>query len=98
MAESPDIEWCKGCGALASMVGKATHERNCRAGPVTWTRVNPHRPVLRPVPAAKPADDRPPGARRRTTYRYRDPDKWRAYMRDYMRRRRQKKDTPNGNH
>jgi hypothetical protein len=23
-----------------------------------------------------------------STYRYRDPDKWRAYMRDYMRKRR----------
>lgn len=29
-------------------------------------------------------------AAQETTYRYRDPEKWRAYMRDYMRRKRAK--------
>ena len=37
------------------------------------------------------ADAGQPGASApRGTYRYRDPDKWRAYMRGYMKRRRAK--------
>jgi hypothetical protein len=49
--------WCTACGASTALVEKTTHERNCRAGPVTWTSVNPHKPWVSassPAPPARP--------------------------------------------
>jgi hypothetical protein len=99
-----NILWCAGCGASTALVDKATHQRNCRAGPVTWTSNNPHKPSA--SEPASPAqrdmanDDmanvihmaneaNEPGRNRASpTYRYRDADKRRAYQRDLMRQRR----------
>jgi hypothetical protein len=87
--------WCKACGAAAHVVGKRSHEQACRKGPVVWTDVNPHARKPKPAPAADPmANVVPiPGVRKPrvarggpSTYRYRDPEKWRAYMRAYMQR------------
>ena len=45
------------------------------------------------VAVAATADGEQRAGTRETTYKYRDPDKWRAYMRDYMRKHRGKTQT-----
>jgi hypothetical protein len=103
-----NILWCQACGASTALVDKTTHQRNCRAGPVTWTSNNPHKPsAAEPPPPAQSdmANDgmanvihmanegNTPGRNRASpTYRYRNPDKRRAYMAAYMRTYRKRAD------
>lgn len=70
---------CPACGAMYALVGYRHHcVPRVRAEPV---------PAAVKVAAPKAA----PVAPEFPTYRHRDPEKRRAYMRDYMRRKRAKK-------
>ena len=71
---------CPDCGLSLALVGR---NHICKR--------NPEKPVS--VPAAKSKDTSPKKSKgtcpkKSGTYRYRDDDAWRAYMREYMRKRR----------
>jgi hypothetical protein len=82
---------CPSCGANRNVVGI---RHNCRPPPAAPKPVPPPKLVegrprlVRPAPVVKP--DGP----KSSTYRYRDPDKWRAYMRLYMQRYRRRAAQP----
>jgi hypothetical protein len=66
---------CAQCGANLALVGRVH-----RCVPAVVTAQQTSVGQQEPVDSAKPSTG--------STYRYRDPEKWRAYMRDYMRKRR----------
>ena len=68
------MDGCPVCGANLALVGRSHHCRPRKIEPVTVPVSQPEA-VTNPEPVAN-------------TYRYRDPEARRAYMRDYMRRRR----------
>jgi hypothetical protein len=84
------------------LVDKMTHERNCRAGPVVWTTVNPHKPRMpaKRVPVTHKAithtsvthavthTERSKGAERQARYRAKHGATYREKHRNLMRRRR----------
>jgi hypothetical protein len=90
-------KWCgRPCGSVhkfakpdpaRDMVLKAARRRSAKA-PAAVANVSHMANVVANISKPGVANAYPP------TYRYRDPEKRRTYMRDYMRRRRQKKDTP----
>ena len=73
---------CVRCGANLALVGRM---HNCSGALL----VKGPPPVV-PAPVKVVA---PPAAEPKSSYRYRDPDKWRAYMRGYMAKRRAKQVT-----
>ncbi len=76
---------CPGCGALYALVG---HRHRC-AGSSSSPQKGVTVPVEKvPKKIKKPKKEVAVSKRGPPAYKYRDPDKWRAYMREYMRKRR----------
>lgn len=78
MANASDDDRCPGCGAQYVLLGGRVHRCSGRL----LRAVAEIAPAPREVPVAAPVVGIP------TTYRHRDPEARRAYMREFMRRKR----------
>ncbi len=76
--------FCEKCGRRYIGFHNCSHRESPRSVTIST-------PVV--VPALK-VPEQEPVAKKLRGYKYRDADKWRAYMRDYMRRKRKGDDKP----
>jgi hypothetical protein len=91
MTNSDVTNRCDACGANLALVGRA---HNCRPIPAVILEPRKLDPVRELAGGAAVRPGGPQELRQGDgggLYKYRDPDKWREYMKGYMRARRAKK-------